>query len=875
VWYGLFRRFLRSPGALPALILAIVLVAIFATRLQFITAGGYFSADGKNYLVTMHQVFGNDVTGRGLTRPPLIALPLKLTTEIWGAVTGSRILSVLISSLIGWPFFLLIKRVVPPWIALVGAVLFVFNPMYSEMLSWGYITFFGIFFSLFSFYFLLDASSTRSRKSTILAGFMGSLVIGFHQTSSVIFIGLVFGLVVVLALASWQDVRGALSVWLRAAMAGILLSLPYVPSYISQARNISGGYVGSVFSFRAAEQLAGRWHYFYGQHAEVWACVLVPALIGLWVLPRRDRHLFSLALAFLVVPLGLNMLDAADLADRSAYFSYFAVYALFCVGVARLLELASDLGRRIGSRWSLIAKGSVVLVLIAALLIVGRTGQKQLAFASRFYRTLDDDELHIAEWIAQAPLDPDGAIAVFPGPFSDWIRAIAVRPAFHRSLSIRGEWDWKLDQARASIALFSGNQSIDNGSLRISTTYPYLQSDGLQVSLYMPYMGVDTLTAVDAFAWIDSRAILEYDVSQGRKSYSLAEAVRTDFQVDTITNGLCMRTTFTYTDLEIIRSACLEEGQHKATIVYQFNRSLSEGPLTLYIPLEMMDVPRVLDVGGTKIVAQEQRAQGQVRYEIVTTGIGLQRQRISTAQDSETDVSWVFTLEGQSPSIEFTIDVQMPGERPSGAVEYFYTPDVISEQGIRYVAVDRTPPLDSDRAGLSPYSLRWLDTAPYLFPIYEYGDSTLYRISPYYETEPQSPLFSELEDGISLVGWTSPGAAISRKDGLDLLLFWQAEGQPTARYKVFLHLIDDHGEVLGQDDGEPCRWQCPTSMWRPAQTIVDKRTIPIPPDLAPGDYSIVAGMYVETTGQRLQAVDREGRRWPSDQIFLGTISVVE
>ena len=876
MWYGLFHRFLQSPEYLPALTLAVVLVCIFAFRLQFVTAGGYFSADGKNYLVTMSQVFGNDVSGRGLTRPPLFALTVTVTTEIWGAVAGSRILSVLISSMIGWPFFLVMRRVVPPWIALVGALLFVLNPMYSEMLSWGYITFFGIFFSLFSFYFLLDAFSTKSRKSTILAGFMGSLVIGFHQTSSVIFIGLAFGLVVALAFASWKDVRGALSVWVRAAIAGGFLSLPYVPSYISQARNISGGYVGSVFSWRTAEQLAGRWHYFYGQHAEVWASVLVPALIGLWVLLRRDRNLFSLVIAFLVVPLGLNLLDAADLADRSAYFSYFSIYALFCVGMARLLDLASDsCSRRLGSRWPLIAKGSLILAMIAVLLIVGQTGQRQLSFASRFYRTLDDDEVQVAEWIAEGQLEPEGAIAVFPGPFSDWIRAIAVRSAFHRSLSIRGEWDWKLDQAKASIALFSGNQSIDNGSLRISTTYPYLQSDGLQVSLYLPYMGVDTLAAVDAFAWIDSQAILEYDVSQSRRSHSVSEAVRTDFQVETIVNGLCMSTTFIYTDLDLIRIACLEEGQPKATIVYTFNRGQSEGALSVRMPIQMMDVPRVLDMGGTGIVAQEQRALGEVRYEIATTGDGLQTQRISVAQDSDTDVSWVFTLEGQSPSIEFTIDVHMPGERAVSAVEYFYTPDVISKHDIRYVAVDRTPPLDSDKPGLYRYSLRWLEEAPYLFPIYEYGDSTLYRVSPYFETEPQSSLFSELEDGISLIGWTSPGAAISKKEGLDLLLFWQAQDQVTARYKVFLHLIDDQGEIVGQDDGEPCRWQCPTSTWRPGQTIVDKRTIPIAPDLSPGDYSIVAGMYVESTGQRLQAVDQEGRRWPSDQIFLGTISVVE
>ena len=188
----------------------------------------------------MHQVFGNDITGTGLTRPPLIALPLKLLTIIWGSVTGSRILSVLVSVLIGWPFYLLSRRVVPPVFAILGSILFVLNPMYAEMLCWGYITFFGIFFSLFAFYFILKSMDDPSRRNILLAGLMASLVLGFHQTSFIIFMLCAGALFIMLCIINPRRIRRRITTrFLWISLAGILLALPLYPFIYLQAHNIS------------------------------------------------------------------------------------------------------------------------------------------------------------------------------------------------------------------------------------------------------------------------------------------------------------------------------------------------------------------------------------------------------------------------------------------------------------------------------------------------------------------------------------------------------------------------------------------------------------------------------------------------------------
>ncbi|MFO7916598.1 MAG: hypothetical protein R6V13_00755, partial [Anaerolineae bacterium] len=69
------------------------MLAIVVLRLNFLSVNNFISADTKNYLVSMHQVFGNDITGRGLQRPPLMMFPLKALVIALGPIHGSRVLS--------------------------------------------------------------------------------------------------------------------------------------------------------------------------------------------------------------------------------------------------------------------------------------------------------------------------------------------------------------------------------------------------------------------------------------------------------------------------------------------------------------------------------------------------------------------------------------------------------------------------------------------------------------------------------------------------------------------------------------------------------------------------------------------------------------
>ncbi|MEW5957421.1 MAG: phospholipid carrier-dependent glycosyltransferase [Chloroflexota bacterium] len=84
---------------------------------------------------------------------------------------------------------------------------------------------------------------------------------------------------------------------------------------------------------------------------------------------------------------------------------------------------------------------------------------------------------------------------------------------------------------------------------------------------------------------------------------------------------------------------------------------------------------------------------------------------------------------------------------------------------------------------------------------------------------------------------------------------WQPLGQPAEDYNLFLQLLEAEGKPLAQHDGPPCGGYAPTSTWLPGQQIVDRHGLALPPDLPPGAYRLIAGLYNPATGARLATGD--------------------
>jgi hypothetical protein len=120
---------------------------------------------------------------------------------------------------------------------------------------------------------------------------------------------------------------------------------------------------------------------------------------------------------------------------------------------------------------------------------------------------------------------------------------------------------------------------------------------------------------------------------------------------------------------------------------------------------------------------------------------------------------------------------------------------------------------------------------------------------------------------ITLSGYQVSADHVRPGGSLDLTLVWQSGRTPDHNYTVFTHLIDGQQNQAAGDDSQPVHGQYPTSSWLAGQDVVDRHTLAIPPNLAPGQYHLALGWYDSTTLQRLDAT-APGWNGPRSQIDL-------
>lgn len=123
-----------------------------------------------------------------------------------------------------------------------------------------------------------------------------------------------------------------------------------------------------------------------------------------------------------------------------------------------------------------------------------------------------------------------------------------------------------------------------------------------------------------------------------------------------------------------------------------------------------------------------------------------------------------------------------------------------------------------------------------------------------------------LGDQIRLLSYALSSQEITAGDVLQLQLRWQAERQPSADYTVFVQLLDQRDQIVAQRDAPPVSGERPTSGWQAGEQVVDNHGLLIPHGTAPGDYTLIVGLYDAQTGQRLPV-------GAQDHIDLGNVRV--
>lgn len=130
------------------------------------------------------------------------------------------------------------------------------------------------------------------------------------------------------------------------------------------------------------------------------------------------------------------------------------------------------------------------------------------------------------------------------------------------------------------------------------------------------------------------------------------------------------------------------------------------------------------------------------------------------------------------------------------------------------------------------------------------------------------PQLTQVGASMQLLGYALDRAEFRPGDAVPLTLYWKAKATPSASYKVFVHLLDSGGNLRAQRDSIPQDGALPTNRWFPGEYITDAYSIPLPADLAPGEYRLTVGMYDERSGARVPLTDSNGVPLPDNRVFL-------
>jgi hypothetical protein len=142
------------------------------------------------------------------------------------------------------------------------------------------------------------------------------------------------------------------------------------------------------------------------------------------------------------------------------------------------------------------------------------------------------------------------------------------------------------------------------------------------------------------------------------------------------------------------------------------------------------------------------------------------------------------------------------------------------------------------------------------------------------ESEPSHHTGANLGDKVLLTGHDGVPALLEPGQDIHLAVYWEALSRMQEDYTVFIHVVDAEGQPVAQHDGQPLTGFYPTSFWKQGEVVRDEYVVRLDPGVPGGEYELVAGMYLLSTGDRLTVLDADGQPI-GDQVSLARVVLVE
>ncbi len=135
--------------------------------------------------------------------------------------------------------------------------------------------------------------------------------------------------------------------------------------------------------------------------------------------------------------------------------------------------------------------------------------------------------------------------------------------------------------------------------------------------------------------------------------------------------------------------------------------------------------------------------------------------------------------------------------------------------------------------------------------------------------EGTAPLAANFAQGVHLAGFEQSKA----DETLQVTLYWQTHAEIDEAYNVFVHVLDENGQLAANHDGPPANGRFPTDTWLPGITVADQHTVPLPADLPPGTYELRTGLYDPLNGTRLPLHFVDQQPVEGDSVWLGSVTI--
>ncbi len=112
-------------------------------------------------------------------------------------------------------------------------------------------------------------------------------------------------------------------------------------------------------------------------------------------------------------------------------------------------------------------------------------------------------------------------------------------------------------------------------------------------------------------------------------------------------------------------------------------------------------------------------------------------------------------------------------------------------------------------------------------------------------------------------------------DGRRIVFFscWEVTGDIDRDYTVFLHVLDEEGNLVATWDHQPGNELYPTSLWQPGEFVKDELSVYLyDEDVSPGTYQVRIGLYDLATNTRVPV--RVGETWADGVSLLYPIRML-